>query len=77
MSWKLHSLTEVGLGVFPSCIGIAFCMRKLMCYDFEQLSDSSLYLCSVLSKLSIVYSRFTGSRFNLSSPRMPLVSGIV
>jgi hypothetical protein len=30
MSWKLHSLTEVGLEVFSSCNGTAFCMRKLM-----------------------------------------------
>ena len=37
------------------------------CYNFEQLSDNHLYLCSVLSKLSIVYSHLLGSRFNLSS----------
>ena len=36
-----------------------------LCYDFEQLSDSSLYLCLVLGKLSIVYSHLLGSRFNL------------
>ena len=48
-----------------------------MCYNFEQLSDSSLYLCLVLGKLSIVYSHLLGSRFNLSSLRVPLVSGIV
>ena len=48
-----------------------------MCYNFEQLSDSSLYSCLVLSKLSIVYSHLLGSRFNRSSPRVPLVSGIV
>ena len=47
------------------------------CYDFELLSDSSLYLCLVLGKLPIVYSHLLGSRFNLSSPRVPLVSGIV
>ena len=47
------------------------------CYDFKLLSDSSLYSCSVLGKLSIVYSRLLGSRFNLSSPRVPPVSGIV
>ena len=47
------------------------------CYNFEQLSDSCLYLCLVLGKLSIVYSRLLGSRFHLSSPRVPLVSGIV
>ena len=29
------------------------------CYNFELLSDSSLYSCLVLGKLSIVYSRFT------------------
>ena len=48
-----------------------------ICYDFELLSDSSLYLCLVLGKLSIVYSHLLGSRFNLSSPRVPLVGGIV
>ena len=47
------------------------------CYNFEQLSDNRLYSCSVLGKLSIVYSHLLGSRFNLSSPRVPLVSGIV
>ena len=47
------------------------------CYDFEQLSDNHLYLCSVLGKLSIVYSHLLGSRFNLSSSRVPLDSGIV
>ena len=47
------------------------------CYDFEQLSDNCLYSCLVLGKLSIVYSHSLGSRFNLSSPRVPLVSGIV
>ena len=51
--------------------------RYIYCYDFEQLLDSSLYLCSVLGRLSIVYSHLLGSRFNLSSLRMPLVSGIV
>ena len=47
------------------------------CYDFKLLSDSSLYSCLVLGKLSIVYSCLLGSRFNMSSPRVPLVSGIV
>ena len=47
------------------------------CYNFEQLSDNCLYLCSVLGKLSIVYSCLLGSRFNLSSSRVPLTSGIV
>ena len=47
------------------------------CYNFELLSDSSLYSCLVLGKLSIVYSCLLGSRFNLSSPRVPLVGGIV
>ena len=49
----------------------------LGCYDFEQLSDNRLYSCLVLGKLSIVYSHLLGFRFNLSSPRVPLVSGIV
>ena len=29
------------------------------CYDFKLLSDNRLYSCSVLGKLSIVYSRYT------------------
>ena len=33
--------------------------KEGQCYNFELLSDSSLYSCSVLSKLSIVYSCFT------------------
>ena len=49
----------------------------IACYNFEQLSDSSLYSCSVLGRLSIVYSCLLGSRFSLSSSRVPLVSGIV
>ena len=32
---------------------------KGKCYDFELLSDNRLYSCSVLGKLSIVYSRWT------------------
>ena len=32
---------------------------QTVCYDFELLSDSSLYSCLVLGKLSIVYSRYT------------------
>ena len=42
------------------------------CYDFKQLLDNCLYLCSVLGKLSIVYSHLLGSRFNLSTFRLPL-----
>ena len=42
------------------------------CYDFEQLSDNRLYLCLVLGKLSVVYSRLLGYRFNLSAFIVPL-----
>ena len=56
---------------------LCFSYFSCFCYDIEQLSDNCLYLCLVLGKLSIVYSHLLGSRFNLSSPRMPLVSGIV
>ena len=54
-----------------------FSEEKAHCYNLKPLSDRSLYLCLVLGKLSIVYSYLLGSRFNLSSPRVPLVGGIV
>ena len=50
---------------------------KTGCYNFKQLSDNCLYLCSVLGKLSTVYSCLLGSGFNLSSFWVPLGSGIV
>ena len=43
------------------------------CYDFKQVTDNCLYLCSVLGRSSIVYSHFLGSSFNLSSSRVPLI----
>ena len=37
-----------------------FCMAGASCYNFKLLSDSSLYSCLVLSRLSIVYSHLLG-----------------
>ena len=33
--------------------------KRTICYNFKLLSDSSLYSCLVLGKLSIVYSHCT------------------